>query len=607
MRPSAPLLLLAAYPGVAAQRPTLEQFEEAVRLQPTAAGAYSNLGAALRSAGRPEAALEAISTALELNPQYARGYNNLGNALQSLGGTERLEEAVRAHSTAIALSPTLASAYSNLGNALRSLGRPAEAAEALQAAIALDDVNGPAYTNLGIAYAAAGQPTRAVHFSAIGVAMQPASVEAHNAYGAALEAALRPAEAAEAYESGLILSPNSPVLLTNLGGAYKDAGRLNDAIRVLQAALELQPVGVQAARAYNSLGAALQADGQMELALDAYASAVGAAPAVDAGPAAFGQTTGAGIGATAQSNLDKLPISSAYRAAAARESAALARRAASVSLAAWGAARAGQSARRLGLRGSRSGGDLLAVKLHAVIRYLRRLETGQLSPGPAGEPHPHAAALWRRRAGEMPEAIGKSSADGLGIPGDGGGADSPYTLGAFAWGGVWLDSFAGALSHPAVRAALHGATGKKGGGSAVVLGSSLGFEAYAIALSHGIPTVGVEILCSLSELARDIQAAVRAPAELNRFECADALAFSLPKDTRLVYCDDTAWDAHALTALAAKLGDELPPGVAVVHNQPHGFNADGRFRLLQVVEVATSWNIKHPVLVHVTQRQGHGA
>jgi lipoprotein NlpI len=45
-----------------------------LRLQPTSAGAYSNLGAALRSAGQPEAALEAISTALKLNPQYAQAW-----------------------------------------------------------------------------------------------------------------------------------------------------------------------------------------------------------------------------------------------------------------------------------------------------------------------------------------------------------------------------------------------------------------------------------------------------------------------------------------------------------------------------------------------------
>jgi hypothetical protein len=55
------------------------------------------------------------------------------------------------------------------------------------------------------------------------------------------------------------------------------------------------------------------------------------------------------------------------------------------------------------------------------------------------------------------------------------------------------------------------------------------------------------------------------------------------------------------TGLAKKLGDELPAGVVVLHNQPHGFNADPRFKLLQVVEVATSWNTRHPLIVHMTQ------
>ena len=50
------------------------------------------------------------------------------------------------------------------------------------------------------------------------------------------------------------------------------------------------------------------------------------------------------------------------------------------------------------------------------------------------------------------------------------------TLGAFAWGGVWLHSFAAAFTHPVVRAAL--ASMARDDGVAVVLGASLGFEAY---------------------------------------------------------------------------------------------------------------------------------
>mmetsp|Transcript_38032 Transcript_38032/g.126020 ORF Transcript_38032/g.126020 Transcript_38032/m.126020 type:complete len:278 (+) Transcript_38032:219-1052(+) len=209
-------------------------------------------------------------------------------------------------------------------------------------------------------------------------------------------------------------------------------------------------------------------------------------------------------------------------------------------------------------------------------------------------------ALWGDRAAEMPRAMLASSADGLALPKDGGADDPGYTLGAFAWGAVWLDSFAAALAHRETRAALGRGGGRKGG-TAVVLGASLGYEAYAIGLSHGVRTVGVELLCSLRDLAEQVRSDRRVAPDLLSFECADALSWRLPKDTRLVYCDDTAWDAHAIQGLAKKLGDELPAGVVVLHNQPHGFNADPRFKLLQVVEVATSWNTRHPLIVHMTQ------
>ena len=49
-----------------------------------------------------------------------------------------------------------------------------------------------------------------------------------------------------------------------------------------------------------------------------------------------------------------------------------------------------------------------------------------------------------------------SSADGLALPEDGGADDPGYTLGAFAWGAVWLDSFAAALALREVRKASGG-------------------------------------------------------------------------------------------------------------------------------------------------------
>ena len=101
--------------------------------------------------------MDQFEAALKIDPTYARAYNNMGNAYQAQGD---YKTAVMAHGTAIKLMPGLASAYSNLGNALRELGEPVTAVEALESAVALNPMYAAAYTNLGaVRSLSAARPT----------------------------------------------------------------------------------------------------------------------------------------------------------------------------------------------------------------------------------------------------------------------------------------------------------------------------------------------------------------------------------------------------------------------------------------------------------------
>ena len=233
------------------------------------------------------------------------------------------------------------------------------------------------------------------------------------------------------------------------------AGRLAEAIRAYETALQLEPTSTKAALAYNNLAAALQATGDQQQAMRAYEAALTLVP----------------TDATPRQNLDKLSVSPAYRGAAAAESRVLAHRAAAAMQAAAGALRAGRSLKRLGITtGSRGALDgMLAPMLHRVTRFLRRIETEQADTSGGG-----ALELWRARADEMSDAIEKYSDP-----------SSPVTLGAFAWGGVWYHPFAAVFTSAECRAALRRAAAS--GGHAVVLGSSIGFEAYFAALTFGPP------------------------------------------------------------------------------------------------------------------------
>ena len=534
-----------------AQAPSLETLKATAEQMPDDPGAQSNYGVGLKSVGRLDEAMERFNAAIALDPTYGRAYNNMGNAFQAMND---YESAVAAHGQAIALEPKLASAYSNLGNALREMGQNELAIKSLMSAVSLNPNYAAAYTNLGSATMANGEAKLAAKWHGLAAALHgfkdPSSL---NNLGAALEADGKLGEAADAFDMALKLQPGSAVLQLNRGNIHRKLGELKQAVAAYTNAIELEPDGADAHTAYNNVAAALLAEGNLERSLEAYEMALSIRPDHD----------------TAKVNRDKLPISVAYIDASRYESMVLANRAARAMLATGAASNDGQQiAHPL---------PLLSPALHKVTRYLRRLETKQLTNGLADR-------LWSNRGEDMPGAISSSGVDD---------PNHAFTLSAFAWGGVWYQTLASAFTHPECRAALQD---KK---PTVVLGSSIGFEAYFTGLTYGVPTVGVELLCSLTELSEEVRSAHRVPTELARFECADALRFKLPKGTGLVYVDDTAWDEPTIVQIAERLSQELPRGAIVVHNQG-GYDSP-KYRHLASYEVGTSWNAGHSVHAHAVK------
>jgi tetratricopeptide (TPR) repeat protein len=125
----------------------LPALEAAAKFLPDDAEAHSNLGGALRSAGRFDEAVASYRRALAIKPAAAEIHSNLGNALKDLG---RLEDAMAAFMRALELKPDLAQAHNNLGNTLQDLGRFDEAAASYRCAIALKFDYAEAYNNLAI-------------------------------------------------------------------------------------------------------------------------------------------------------------------------------------------------------------------------------------------------------------------------------------------------------------------------------------------------------------------------------------------------------------------------------------------------------------------------
>jgi tetratricopeptide (TPR) repeat protein len=90
-------------------------FKEVIRLDPTRAGAFINLGAVYNRLGQLDEALSTLRRGIQLDPSRGEGYYNLGLIYKQLG---QLDMAINAYREAVRLNPRMYDAHYNLGNIL---------------------------------------------------------------------------------------------------------------------------------------------------------------------------------------------------------------------------------------------------------------------------------------------------------------------------------------------------------------------------------------------------------------------------------------------------------------------------------------------------------
>ena len=156
-------------------RDSIAFYQRAVRLNPSFADAYYNLGNALRSDGQIEEAVDAFRRATEARPDFAQAFNNLGSVLQTL---DRFSEAEAAFAKACALDRSIAESQRNHGMVLEQLGRLEEAVAAFRRAVELRPDWSTAYTNLAWALQKLGESAAVVEICDAWNRLDPGNVEA---------------------------------------------------------------------------------------------------------------------------------------------------------------------------------------------------------------------------------------------------------------------------------------------------------------------------------------------------------------------------------------------------------------------------------------------
>jgi tetratricopeptide (TPR) repeat protein len=137
----------------------VDQFDQAVQLNPDAYDARNHLGDALLRAGRTEDAILQYVQTLRIKPDNAKAHDNLGTALLFQGN---VQDAISHYEQALRIKPDLASAHYNLGYALVQAGRVQDGIGHYEQALQLNPDYVEAHYNLGIALEQTGNVPEAI-------------------------------------------------------------------------------------------------------------------------------------------------------------------------------------------------------------------------------------------------------------------------------------------------------------------------------------------------------------------------------------------------------------------------------------------------------------
>ena len=225
----------------------IELIGKAVAAVPNFAQGHSNLGNALRAAGRLADACASYRQAITLRPDFAAAHSNLGLALCEQG---HFVAAVASCQRAIGLDPRGAEVHTNLGNVLRRMGRLEEAETSLRQAARLNPGSSDLQINLAELLLELRRFEAAADCYGRAIEIDSHLVNAHRGLASSLRSAGEIEPAIAHYREALALSPGEAPLWNDLGRCFLALGRFDEAVSAFRRALAIDP---DLADAYRNL------------------------------------------------------------------------------------------------------------------------------------------------------------------------------------------------------------------------------------------------------------------------------------------------------------------------------------------------------------------
>lgn len=269
------LMCGAAYSGVHNHWKAVEHYDEAIRLNPRFATAYTYRGNARNALGYHLEAIADFDSAIGIEPQLAEAHNNRGNAKAALG---QREEAMADYDEAIRVAPQYAPAYNNRGVTKAELGRYEEAILDYDETLRIDSQYASAYNNRGNARGKLNQHYEAIKDCDKAIEINPQYAEAYRNRAKAKYALDRLEEAIADCDEAIRINPRDAGAYNKRGAAKGKLNLHHEAIEDYDKAIEINP---DFAEAYNNRGVSKEELGQYKEAIADYDQAIRIHPRYD--------------------------------------------------------------------------------------------------------------------------------------------------------------------------------------------------------------------------------------------------------------------------------------------------------------------------------------
>ena len=247
----------------------IPQLEKAIAAaNPSRPEPYFELANAWRSAGQPARAIQEFQQALRLDPTYLPAILNLNLSLKATGD---LAQALAVAKRATEAAPGDARAWDALGQTALDVSQPAAAITALKQALTIDPELPTAHNGLAIALAQTGDVAGAEAEFREAVRILPNYSEPHGNLASLLSWKQNLPEAGYEFELAIRLQPGDAASRLNYASMLNGMRRFDEAQAQVEAALQVNP---RIAEAHELHGSLLERKGSVDQAIQEYREAV---------------------------------------------------------------------------------------------------------------------------------------------------------------------------------------------------------------------------------------------------------------------------------------------------------------------------------------------